>query len=191
VWLSAEKSALDAVGVTRHRCWKYDGILEFDIKGLVDSIEQTSAAGCPEAREMQMGAALHRTMVDGAHGARRLSESVAPPRVTLSARFGSVEPFPALHVRTPSGSHEAECAPSKYVSPKHFKGMYFSSRRPRGSKRARDRKLAHLSGRIEVHPIRCAHASMMESRPLAEIGSILTVVLERRRPMLQSSDRGK
>jgi retron-type reverse transcriptase len=28
------KSALDAVGVTRERCWKYDWVVEFDIKGL-------------------------------------------------------------------------------------------------------------------------------------------------------------
>jgi RNA-directed DNA polymerase len=33
------KSALDAVGVTRERCWKYDWVLEFDIKGLFDHIE--------------------------------------------------------------------------------------------------------------------------------------------------------
>jgi RNA-directed DNA polymerase len=33
------KSALDAVGVTRERCWKYDWILEFDIKGLFDNID--------------------------------------------------------------------------------------------------------------------------------------------------------
>ena len=33
------KSALDAVGVTRKRCWKYDFILEFDIKGLFDNID--------------------------------------------------------------------------------------------------------------------------------------------------------
>jgi RNA-directed DNA polymerase len=32
------KSALDAVGVTRKRCWRYDWILEFDIKGLFDNI---------------------------------------------------------------------------------------------------------------------------------------------------------
>ena len=30
------KSALDAVRVTRERCWKYDWVLEFDIKGLFD-----------------------------------------------------------------------------------------------------------------------------------------------------------
>ena len=36
-----EKSALDAVGVTRERCWKYDWVLEFDIKGLFDNIDHT------------------------------------------------------------------------------------------------------------------------------------------------------
>ncbi|MCA1371818.1 hypothetical protein I6F15_31765 [Bradyrhizobium sp. BRP14] len=29
------KSALDAVGATRQRWWKYDWVLEFDIKGLL------------------------------------------------------------------------------------------------------------------------------------------------------------
>ncbi len=33
------KSALDAVGVTRQRCWEYDWVLEFDIKGLFDHID--------------------------------------------------------------------------------------------------------------------------------------------------------
>jgi len=33
------RSALDAVGVTRKRCWKYPWVLEFDIKGLFDNID--------------------------------------------------------------------------------------------------------------------------------------------------------
>jgi RNA-directed DNA polymerase len=33
------KSALDAVGVTRQRCWHYDWCVEFDIKGLFDNID--------------------------------------------------------------------------------------------------------------------------------------------------------
>lgn len=33
------KSALEAVRVTRERCWKYDWVLEFDIKGLFDNID--------------------------------------------------------------------------------------------------------------------------------------------------------
>lgn len=31
-------SALDAIGQTRERCWKYDYVVEFDIKGLFDNI---------------------------------------------------------------------------------------------------------------------------------------------------------
>jgi hypothetical protein len=33
------KSALDAVGVTRERCWRYEWVFEFDIKGLFDNID--------------------------------------------------------------------------------------------------------------------------------------------------------
>ena len=33
-----EKSALDAIAVTRERCWRYDWALEFDIRGLFDNI---------------------------------------------------------------------------------------------------------------------------------------------------------
>lgn len=32
------KSALDAIGITRQRCWYYNWVLEFDIKGLFDNI---------------------------------------------------------------------------------------------------------------------------------------------------------
>lgn len=33
------KSALDAVKITRERCWRYDWLLEFDVKGLFDTID--------------------------------------------------------------------------------------------------------------------------------------------------------
>ena len=33
------KSALDAVGVARQRCWRYDWVLDLDIKAFFDSIE--------------------------------------------------------------------------------------------------------------------------------------------------------
>lgn len=33
------KSALDAIGVTRKRCWQFDWVVEFDIKGLFDNID--------------------------------------------------------------------------------------------------------------------------------------------------------
>ena len=32
------KSAPDAIGVTRQRCWQYDWVIEYDIKGLFDNI---------------------------------------------------------------------------------------------------------------------------------------------------------
>ena len=32
------KSALDAIGITRQRCWRYNWVLEYDIKGLFDNI---------------------------------------------------------------------------------------------------------------------------------------------------------
>jgi RNA-directed DNA polymerase len=34
-----KKSAIDAIGITRQRCWEYDFVLEFDIKGLFDNID--------------------------------------------------------------------------------------------------------------------------------------------------------
>ena len=35
------RSALDAVGVVRRRCWQYDWVVEFDIKGLFDNIDHS------------------------------------------------------------------------------------------------------------------------------------------------------
>ncbi len=34
-----KKSALGAVGITRQRCWRYDWLLEYDIKGLFDNLD--------------------------------------------------------------------------------------------------------------------------------------------------------
>jgi RNA-directed DNA polymerase len=34
------KSALDAVGQARQRCWRYDWIVDLDIKGFFDNIPQ-------------------------------------------------------------------------------------------------------------------------------------------------------
>jgi RNA-directed DNA polymerase len=33
------KSALNAVGITRQRCWRYDWVLEYDIKGFFDNLD--------------------------------------------------------------------------------------------------------------------------------------------------------
>jgi RNA-directed DNA polymerase len=34
------KSALDAVGRARERCWRYDWVLDLDIRGFLDNIDQ-------------------------------------------------------------------------------------------------------------------------------------------------------
>jgi len=34
-----KKSALDAIGITRQRCWESDWVVEYDIKGLFDNID--------------------------------------------------------------------------------------------------------------------------------------------------------
>lgn len=33
------KSAVEAIGKARERCWKYDYVIEFDIRGLFDNID--------------------------------------------------------------------------------------------------------------------------------------------------------
>ncbi len=33
------KSAIDAISVTRQRCWKYNWVLEFDVKGAFDNVD--------------------------------------------------------------------------------------------------------------------------------------------------------
>jgi RNA-directed DNA polymerase len=43
------KSALDAVGVTRQRCWKHDWVLEFDVKGLFDTRRRNAPSRTPGA----------------------------------------------------------------------------------------------------------------------------------------------
>lgn len=45
------RSAIDAVGVTRKRCWKYNWLLEFDIKGAFDNL----------SHDLQMKAVKHHT----------------------------------------------------------------------------------------------------------------------------------
>ena len=94
------KSALDAIGVTRKRCWKYDWVLEFDIKGLFDNhLARPFAQGSPEARDVQMGAALHRKMADSSNGAER-EQNRADTRNPARGRDqpNSCQSVPALRV---------------------------------------------------------------------------------------------
>ncbi|MER8438793.1 reverse transcriptase domain-containing protein [Mesorhizobium sp. M1312] len=49
---------MDAVGVTRQRCWKHDWVLEFDVKGLFDNLpHDLLLKAVRKARHVQVGSA--------------------------------------------------------------------------------------------------------------------------------------
>ena len=59
------KSALDAVGQARQRCWRYDWIIDLDIKGLLrQHPARSAAAGGEETRQGTMAGSLHRALVE-------------------------------------------------------------------------------------------------------------------------------
>ena len=65
-----KKSALDAVGQARQRCWRYDWVVDLDIKGFFDNIdhELLMRAVRKHAKDKWV-VLLHRALVKGA-GAR-------------------------------------------------------------------------------------------------------------------------
>jgi len=65
------KSALDAVGQARERCWRYDWVLDLDIKGFFDNIDQKSAdAGGQETRQGSVDRPLYRALVESTRARR-------------------------------------------------------------------------------------------------------------------------
>src|SRR6516162_8621516 len=59
------KSALDAVGMARQRCWRRDWVLDLDIKAFFDSIETgTADAGGAQAHRLPVGAFIYRQMAE-------------------------------------------------------------------------------------------------------------------------------
>jgi group II intron reverse transcriptase/maturase len=71
------KSALDAVGVTRKRCWKFDWVLEFDIKGLFDNIDHELLLRAVRKHVMCKWALLYITV-------RSLDDTGAPRPTVVS-----------------------------------------------------------------------------------------------------------
>ena len=60
-----DKSALDAVGRARQRCWRYDWVLDLDIKAFFDSIDHGPAdARGAQAHGLPVGAFIHRQMAE-------------------------------------------------------------------------------------------------------------------------------
>jgi RNA-directed DNA polymerase len=85
------KSALDAVGQARQRCWRHDWIVDLDIKGFFDNIEPKSAdAGGEEARKGKVGRSLYRALAASAN--TRGGRSADPARAGHSARWSGQSP---------------------------------------------------------------------------------------------------
>ena len=95
------KSALDAVGVTRERCWKYDWVLEFDIKGLFDNIDHELLLKAVRKHVTCKWALLYIERWLTAPMERRWRQDGADARNPARGRDqpSSGQPFPALRVR--------------------------------------------------------------------------------------------
>jgi len=52
------KSTLGAIAITRKRCWQYDWVLEFDIKGFFDNIRHDSLMKAVEKHRCSVGKAV-------------------------------------------------------------------------------------------------------------------------------------
>lgn len=55
-----KKSALQAVGVARERCWRFDWVIDLDIRGFFDNLDWalTMRAG-GEVHRLSLGSAVH------------------------------------------------------------------------------------------------------------------------------------
>ena len=61
------RSAHDAIAVTKRRCWEFDWVVELDIKGLFDNIDQfTPDAGSEEADCQTPWVLLYGTLAQSA-----------------------------------------------------------------------------------------------------------------------------
>jgi group II intron reverse transcriptase/maturase len=64
-----KKSAIEAIGVARQHCWRYDWVLDLDIKGFFDSIDhELLLRAARKHTDCKSGASLHRKMA-GSPGA--------------------------------------------------------------------------------------------------------------------------
>src|SRR5712664_1270108 len=88
------KSALDAVGQARQarqRCWRSDWIIDLDIKGFFDNIDQNLLMrAVKEARKRKVDRSLYRALAASANTRGR--RSADPARAGNSARWSGQSP---------------------------------------------------------------------------------------------------
>lgn len=97
------KSAADAVAVTRERCWKYDWCVEFDIRRAFDELDwDLMRRAIRKHVKDPMGTALHRAMAERPRGESGRAARSAKQRgsTRFSNRSGVDELVHALHLRS-------------------------------------------------------------------------------------------
>ena len=68
------KSALDAVGVARERCWRYDWVLDLDIRAFFDTIPHDLLMRAVQAAyRLRLGAVVHRAVAEGSRAAAKMA----------------------------------------------------------------------------------------------------------------------
>jgi hypothetical protein len=86
------KSAIDAVRAARERCWRYDWVLDLDLKSFFDSIDWELMRGDPSPYGLSVGAACQSAWKKRPGSARKKDPSVALDQ----ACPGSVVPVSGL-----------------------------------------------------------------------------------------------
>ena len=101
------KSAIDAVRTARQRCWRYDWVLDLDIKALLRQHRLgADARGGPSSYGLPMGAALRRALAEGARadGGRQHRAAHGGNATGRGHLAAAGKPVPALRVRHVDGA---------------------------------------------------------------------------------------
>jgi RNA-directed DNA polymerase len=92
------KSALDAVGQARQRCWRYDWIVDLDIKGFFDNIPQDLLLRAVKKHAKEQDGSLHRAVATSAsaRGGRPVGPTCQGHAARWSHQSPVSQPVPAL-----------------------------------------------------------------------------------------------
>ena len=119
LWLPAEQVALDAVGVCRQRCWKYDWVIDLDVQKFFDTVPWDLIVKAVEAvTDTPLGAALCEAVAG--------RPAAAPGRHPCRARQGNSAGIGGL--ADPGEPVHALCV--RYVDGPELSGLSRSSAMP-------------------------------------------------------------
>jgi hypothetical protein len=110
------RSAIDAVRQARQRCWRYDWVLDIDVKGYFDSIDwELMLKGGPSTYGLRVGAALCRALTEGsgADGGRQRRAANCGDAAGWGDKPTLGEPVPALRLRHVDGAELSSHPPRR------------------------------------------------------------------------------